>query len=90
MLRADAGSTATRPQQLSPTGDQICADDVAEAVLHLCTTRGRALPGRDETFPVQQRPLPDGTREPVPPLGRLPNSGGTLDVHREEVPREGA
>ncbi|WP_406723872.1 hypothetical protein WJ438_03220 [Streptomyces sp. GD-15H] len=36
------------------------------------------------------RPLPDGTREPVPPLGRLLNPGGTLDVHQEEVPREGA
>ncbi|GAA2463491.1 peptidoglycan-binding domain-containing protein [Streptomyces macrosporus] len=51
VLRADAGSTERRPQQLFLTGDQIYADDVAEAMLHLCTTRGRALLGRDETFP---------------------------------------
>ncbi|GAA2463514.1 hypothetical protein [Streptomyces macrosporus] len=36
------------------------------------------------------RPLPDGGREPVPPLGRLLDPGGTLDLYHEEVPREGA
>ncbi|WP_406723866.1 hypothetical protein WJ438_03185 [Streptomyces sp. GD-15H] len=68
VLRADAGSAATRPQQLFLTGDQIYADDVAEAMLHLCTTRGRALLGRDETFPG----LPDPERALHPGFRRKP------------------
>lgn len=49
VLAADVASPH-RPQQLILTGDQIYADDVADGLLHICSTYGRALLGRDETF----------------------------------------
>ncbi|WP_410539928.1 peptidoglycan-binding protein [Streptomyces sp. KL2] len=52
VLAADAGSPERRPQQLVLTGDQVYADDVADGLLHICTAYGRALLGRDETFPT--------------------------------------
>jgi hypothetical protein len=52
VLTTDAGSPERRPQQLILTGDQIYADDVADGLLHICTAYGRALLGRDETFPT--------------------------------------
>ncbi|MFJ5830910.1 peptidoglycan-binding protein [Streptomyces sp. NPDC093089] len=52
VLKADAGSAERRPQQLILTGDQIYADDVADGLLHMCTEYGKALLGRDETFPT--------------------------------------
>ncbi|MDH6228275.1 hypothetical protein M2169_005245 [Streptomyces sp. MJP52] len=55
VLKADIGKPAHRPQQLFLTGDQIYADDVAEVLLHMCTQYGRALLGRDETFPTVPR-----------------------------------
>ncbi|MFJ6572111.1 hypothetical protein ACIQNU_32375 [Streptomyces sp. NPDC091292] len=50
VLAADAGAPERRPQQLFLTGDQIYADDVADALLHICSTYGRTLLGRDEQF----------------------------------------
>src|SRR5690349_18701148 len=49
VLAADVASPR-RPQQLILTGDQIYADDVADGLLHICSTYGRVLFGRDETF----------------------------------------
>ncbi|MEU9337223.1 hypothetical protein AB0D49_29365 [Streptomyces sp. NPDC048290] len=59
VLAADAGAPERRPQQLILTGDQIYADDVADALLHLCTSYGRTLLGRDERF----RTLPPASQE---------------------------
>ncbi|MFJ1596542.1 peptidoglycan-binding protein [Streptomyces sp. NPDC088261] len=66
ILKADASNAERRPQQLFLTGDQIYADDVADALLHLCTERGRQLLGRDETFPgLGPDQLRPGFRQPV-------------------------
>ncbi|MET9479621.1 hypothetical protein [Streptomyces sp. NPDC006638] len=66
ILKADASDAERRPQQLFLTGDQIYADDVADALLHLCTERGRQLLGRDETFPgLGPDQLRPGFRQPV-------------------------
>ena len=58
VLATDAGSPERRPQQLLLTGDQIYADDVADGLLHICSTYGRTLLGRDEEFPS----LPPATK----------------------------
>ncbi|MFI8997783.1 peptidoglycan-binding protein [Streptomyces sp. NPDC053542] len=50
VLAADVAAPQRRPQQLILTGDQIYADDVADGLLHICSTYGRALLGREETF----------------------------------------
>ncbi|MEU6578244.1 hypothetical protein [Streptomyces sp. NPDC046805] len=59
VLAADVASAERRPQQLILTGDQIYADDVADGLLHICSTYGRALLGRDEKFPT----LPPASQE---------------------------
>ena len=45
-----------RPQQLFLTGDQIYADDVAPALLHLCTLVGNQLMGAVEHLPIGWKP----------------------------------
>jgi hypothetical protein len=45
-----------RPQQLFLTGDQIYADDVAPALLQMCTLVGNELMGSIEHLPIMWKP----------------------------------
>jgi hypothetical protein len=49
-------SATDRPQQLFLTGDQIYADDVAPALLHVCTAVGHDLLGSVEHLPISWAP----------------------------------
>src|SRR5690606_32275913 len=78
-IEAARDKALERPHQLFLTGDQIYADDVAPAVLHLCMEAGNALmgavehvavtwvpPGQTERttlIPADGEHLPAGTRK---------------------------
>jgi hypothetical protein len=51
IISDDAANAAARPQFLLMTGDQIYADDVAPAVLHMLRDVGPAVLGRTESLP---------------------------------------
>ncbi|MEJ2501778.1 MAG: hypothetical protein P8177_00440 [Gemmatimonadota bacterium] len=80
-IEAKRTVAAERPHQLFLTGDQIYADDVAPALLHLGTGIGNALMGQVEQLPITWTPpgqtarlrlvpcdsthFPAGTRKPA-------------------------
>jgi hypothetical protein len=51
MLESSAGDPKTRPHQLYLTGDQIYADDVADALLYMVSDAGATLLGWAEPVP---------------------------------------
>ena len=53
LIRTSRGEVKKRPQQLFLTGDQIYADDVAPALLHLLTPVGNELLGAVEHLPTR-------------------------------------
>jgi hypothetical protein len=55
-IEAARTDAAARPHQLFMTGDQIYADDVAPALLHLCTAVGNELMGTVEQLPISWAP----------------------------------
>jgi hypothetical protein len=66
-----------RPQQLFLTGDQIYADDVAPAVLHLCNGIGNLMMGSIEQLPITWKP-PGTTRSlTLMPADRVHFPAGT-------------
>jgi hypothetical protein len=68
MIQESVTSADDRPHSLLLTGDQIYADDVADALLALLIDVGPALLGWDETLPqveTRGRTLPPGRRERV-------------------------
>jgi hypothetical protein len=79
-----------RPHQLFLTGDQVYADEVAPALLHLCTTIGNQLMGAVEQLPIawkppvpQHRPAKVRSleRRQCPPLDRkIPASKRVLEA----------
>ncbi len=85
-IEAARTNAAGRPHQLFLTGDQIYADDVAPALLHLCTDIGNELIGATERLPIRWAP-PGETAE----LKHLPvdhlhfPAGGRKAVVTEEA-----
>ncbi len=74
----------TRPQQLFLTGDQIYADDVADALLHLIRDRATALLGWTETAPVTLDPAslrPGARGKMTRELCRLTANSGARKSH---------
>jgi hypothetical protein len=68
MINATAADPYQRPHQLFLTGDQIYADDVADALLHSLTDAGNTLLGWEEELPsVNQKPqeLKPGKRQDI-------------------------
>jgi hypothetical protein len=55
-VKASRLDAVKRPQQLFLTGDQIYADDVAPALLHLCMRVGNQLMGAVEHLPITWKP----------------------------------
>jgi hypothetical protein len=87
---------ATPPAGPEPTGSFAyrLAGSVPEHWLPLLPERTRPDdPSVGLRLGALLRTLPDGSTEPIPPLGRLlqpPAGGGDLVLSEEEVPREGA
>lgn len=68
VIRASAARPLDRPHQLFLTGDQIYADDVADALLAVIQKTGLALFGRDEILPKLNKnasEIPPGTRQTI-------------------------
>lgn len=52
IISSTHGDTATRPQQLMLTGDQIYADDVSDTLMYMLQDAGYTLLGWSETVPL--------------------------------------
>lgn len=59
MLAESASDANGRPHQLFLTGDQIYADDVADALLAVLTDAGNTLLGYEETLPFGPKDAPN-------------------------------
>jgi hypothetical protein len=88
-----AGGQAARPEP-ADTFTYRLATPVPEHWLPLLPQRAEPKdPSIGLRLGALPRALPDGTTEPIRPLGRLlqpPSAGGDLVLREEEVPREGA
>jgi hypothetical protein len=74
-VAANVSVAEKRPHQLFLTGDQIYADDVADALLHVLTDAGNTLLGWTETLPLVNKPpqdlKPGSRKDTVRNLGRI-------------------
>lgn len=66
LIGATANNAYARPHQLLLTGDQIYADDVADALLLVLSDAAHVLMGWDETLPVPASLIDPATKLPLP------------------------
>lgn len=71
LIEAARTNAIERPHQLFLTGDQIYADDVAPALLHLCTQIGNQMMGAVEHLPISWVPPGETARQTQLPADLL-------------------